>query len=84
MDRLSMYLTCATGPVLVGGLVIVVFSIGLYGWPWIAGAAVVGGALTWPVAYWISRRIKRRDPDWDETKVQQVEGAVPDPRREEV
>lgn len=84
MDRLSMYLTFATGPVLVGGLVILVFSLGLYDWPWIIGAAVIGTVLTWPVAYWISRMIKRQDPDWDETKVDEVDGVVPNPKREEV
>ena len=84
MDRLSNFLTLATGPVLVGGLVIIVFSMGLYSWPWILGAVAVGTVLTWPAAYWISRVIKRRDPDWDETKVERVDGIVPDPKREEV
>lgn len=64
MDRLSIFLTFMTGSALVGGLVILVLSLGYYDWAPIAGAAVVGLALTWPTAYVISRRIKREDPDW--------------------
>lgn len=66
MDRLSIFLTMMTGSVLVGGLVIISFSLGYYGWPYIAAAAVIGLILTWPAAYWISRRIKKRDPGWNE------------------
>lgn len=59
-----MPLTFMTGSVLVGGLVIVVLSLGYYNWTHIAVAVAVGLFLTWPVAYLISRRIKREDPDW--------------------
>lgn len=65
MDRLSIVLTFMTGSVLVGGLVIVVLALGLYNWPSIAIAAAIGLFLTWPVAYLISRWIKRDDPDWN-------------------
>lgn len=64
MDRLSIVLTLVTGAVLVGGLVIVVLSLGYYAWLPIAAAVVVGLLLTWPAAYAISRWIKRRDPGW--------------------
>lgn len=65
MDRLSIVLTLVTGPVLVGGLVIAVLSLGYYGWIPIGAAVVVGMFLTWPVSYVISRWIKRDDPDWN-------------------
>ena len=64
MDRLSIVLTLVTGSVLVGGLVIGVLAFGLYSWQPIVVAVAVGLLLTWPVAYAISRRIKRQDPGW--------------------
>lgn len=64
MDRLSIVLTLMTGSVLVGGLVIVVLSLGFYDWRTIAVAVAVGLVLTWPAAYAISRWIKREDPGW--------------------
>lgn len=64
MDRLSIVLTFMTGSVLVGGLVVLVLSLGYYTWLAIAAAAAVGLVLTWPAAYAISRLIKRNDPDW--------------------
>lgn len=64
MDRLSIVLAFMTGSVLVGGLVIVVLSLGFYGWLPIAAAVVAGLLLTWPAAYAISRWIKRDDPNW--------------------
>lgn len=83
MDRLSMYLTLMTGAVLTGGFVIVVLSLGMYGWTPIIWAAVAGFALSWPVAYVISRWIKRDDPDWDETRKERTD-AVPRPSDPEV
>ncbi|WP_371056621.1 MULTISPECIES: hypothetical protein [unclassified Rhodosalinus] len=64
MDRLSIFLTLASGPVAAGSLVIAVLSLGYYNWLAIGIAAAIGFALAWPTAYLISRRIKRRDPDW--------------------
>jgi type IV secretory pathway TrbD component len=81
MDRLSLYLTLATGPVTVGGLVIAALTLGYYSWPAIAGAAALGLLAAWPLAYLISRRIKRRDPDFDHTR---AGGLVPDPQGPEV
>jgi len=81
MDRLSLYLTLATGPVTVGGLVIAVLAFGYYTWPAIAGAAALGLLAAWPLAYLISRRVKRRDPDFDHTH---AEGLVPRPSGPEV
>lgn len=84
MDRLSIFLTLAVGSVLTGGLIIVVLSAGWYSWLAIGGAAGIGFALTWPVSYLISRRIKRNDPDWDESKVDRVSTPIPAPSAPEV
>lgn len=74
MDRLSIVLTFMTGSVLVGGLVIIVLALGLYSWPPIAIAVLVGLLLTWPVAYAISRLIKRNDPNWKMRSGKPAEG----------
>lgn len=84
MDRLSIFLTIFVGAMITGGLVVVVLSLGWYSWPAIGGAAALGVALTWPASYVISRRIKRQDPNWDATKVDRVEGVIPDPSAPEV
>lgn len=76
MDRLSIQLTLMTGPVLTGGLVIALFSLGHYAWPPILGAVALGFALSWYAAYLISRKIKRDDPNWDETRKDRTD-AVP-------
>ena len=75
MDRLSFYLTLATGPMTVGALVITVLTLGYYSWP------AIGGVAAWPLAYVISRRIKRRDPNFDHTR---AGGLVPRPSQPEV
>lgn len=84
MDRLSIYLSLAVGSVITGGLVILVLVMGWYSWPAIAAAAALGFCLTWPISYIISRRIKRQDPGWDETKVDGIERPFPNPSSPEV
>jgi len=81
MDRLSLYLTLATGPIAVGGLVIAALTLGYYSWPAIGGAAAIGALAAWPLAYAISRRVKRQDPDFDHTR---EAGLVPKPSDPEV
>lgn len=83
MDRLSIHLTLMTGAVLTGTLVIVAFSLGFYSWPPILGAVAVGYVLSWPIAYVISRVIKRDDPSWDETRKDRTD-ALPRPGEPEV
>ncbi|SHM06984.1 hypothetical protein SAMN05443432_104311 [Roseovarius litoreus] len=83
MDRLSLFLTLATGPVTTGGLVIAAMSMGYYGWPVIGTAAAIGFLLAWPAAYLVSRRIKRHDPDFDHTRENRT-GVIPDPQAPEV
>lgn len=84
MDRLSNFLTLLTGAVLTGSLVIIAFSFGWYGWLPVLASAAVGFALSWPVAYAISRRIKRKDPGWDESVARDYEGKPPKPSSPEV
>lgn len=83
MDRLSIYLTLMTGAVLTGGLVIIAFTLNWYTWPVILGCAVLGSALSWPVAYMISRRIKRHNGEWDDSAKDRT-GAMPKPGAPEV
>lgn len=84
MDRLSIFLTLIVGSVITGSLVTAVLALGWYSWPAIGGAAAAGFLLSWPASYAVSRRIKRQDPDWDETRVNRVSGVVPDPGAPEV
>jgi hypothetical protein len=84
MDRLSIFLTLIVGSCVTGGLIIAVLSMGWYSWPAIGGAAALGFVLSWPASYLISRRIKRQDVRWDESKVDRVDGIVPDPKAPEV
>ena len=77
MDRLSLFLILATGPALAGGLVILVLSLGYYGWVPIVTAAGLGLVLSWPAAYVVSRWIKRQDPEFDHTR--KGSGPLPDP-----
>ncbi len=84
MDRLSIVLTLMTGSVLTGGLIIAAFSLGWYNWPAILACAAAGFALSWPTAFLVSRRIKRRDPAFDETRIDEVEDTLPRPGAPEV
>jgi putative flippase GtrA len=82
MDRLSILLTLATGAVTTGALVIAVLSVGWMAWGPILAATALGFVLAWPAAYWISRRIKRHDPNFDHTR--RPGSFVPDPAEREV
>ncbi len=82
MDRLSVFLTLMTGAVLTGGLAITFFTFGYYTWQAIAISAAVGFLLAWPAAYLVSRRIKRKDPEFDHTK--RHDYTIPDPNAREV
>jgi hypothetical protein len=84
MDRLSIFLTVPIGAVLVGGLAILAMSLGYYGWPTLLGALVIGSLAAWPASYLISRRIKRKDPEWPEDRVDETESIVPRPGAREV
>lgn len=83
MDRLSIWLTFLTGPILIGIPIIALFALDYYAWPAIALAVIGGTLLSWPAAYAISRKIKGKDPKWDETRVDKTD-AVPRPGDPEV
>ncbi len=85
MDRLSILLTLMVGAVVTGVPVIIVLAMGFYTWKVIVPTALVGFfVLSWPASYWVSRRIKRQDPDWDETKVEDYKSPLPDKDAPEV
>jgi len=84
MDRLSILLTLIVGSMITGSLVVFVLSMGWYSWPAIGGATALGFVVSWPASYLISRRIKRQDVRWDETKVERVDGILPAPGAPEV
>ena len=84
MDRLSIYLTLAVGAMITGGCVIAVLSLGWYSWTAISSDAAIGMLFTWPASYAISRRIKRQDPHWDDSKADHVDHVIPNPSKPEV
>ncbi|MEH6774528.1 MAG: hypothetical protein V7668_11425 [Cereibacter changlensis] len=79
MDRLAILLTMLTGAMITGTLVVVFFSMGYYGWGPVIIAVVIGMVGAWPSAWGISRRIKRKDPGWDETQVEKAPSSIPRP-----
>jgi putative flippase GtrA len=83
MDRLSILLTLATGAVTTGSLVVLVLTLGWVAWGPILAAAGIGVLLAWPTAYWISRRIKRADPNFDHRQAAPSR-PIPDPDAPEI
>jgi len=73
MDRLSIVLTLAVGATITGGFIIVVLALGFYNPFAIVGAGLAGFLLSWPGAYLVSRRIKRRDPEWDASRIEDTD-----------
>lgn len=64
MDRLAMFIALMAWTAISGTLIIIAFTMEWYGWMPILGSVVIALVLAWPVGYVISRRIKRRDPNW--------------------
>jgi hypothetical protein len=56
-----------TNAVVVGGLLIVVLSLGLGGWLTTFGSIAVGFIIAWPLARIVARWIKIDDPAWNAT-----------------
>jgi len=56
-----------TNAVVVGGMLILVLSLGLDGWLTIFGSIVVGFVVAWPLSRLIARWIKIEDPAWNAT-----------------
>lgn len=68
MDRLSLFIAMMTWTLVSGVIIVVFMSLGFVGWVQFVLAVVIGLAVGLPVAKAISTRIKRQDPDWDETR----------------
>ncbi len=83
MDRLSLIISIFTGAVATGALVVTALTLGYYNWYMIGAATAVGFILAWPLAYVISRKIKRDDPEFDHTRKDR-HGPIPTPGAPEV
>lgn len=68
MFRLRYVIVLMTNAVITGGLLIFVLAMGWYGWAPVIAAVILGFALSWPAAALVARRIKRKDPAWNEAK----------------
>jgi type IV secretory pathway TrbD component len=68
MFRLRHIVYMMTNAVIVGGMLILVLSLGLEGWLTMFGSVVVGFIVAWPVARLIARWIKIEDPAWNATR----------------
>jgi len=68
MFRLRHIVYMMTNAVIVGGMLILVLSLGLEGWLTMFGSVVVGFIVAWPVARLIARWIKIEDPAWNESR----------------
>lgn len=59
------HLICAlTMLCLAGAALIAAFSLGIYTWSAFLISAVIGLALGLPLGWWITRAIKKDDPNW--------------------
>ena len=67
MFRLRHIVYMMTNAVVVGGMLILVLSLGLGGWLTIFGSVLVGFVVAWPLARLIARWIKIEDPAWNAT-----------------
>lgn len=66
--RLRHVVYMMTNAVLVGGLIIIVISMGWVGFLPIFGAIALGFLLAWPASALMAKWIKFDDPAWNETK----------------
>lgn len=66
MFGLRHVIALMTNAVLVGTFLVIVLSLGWVNWPAIAGAVILGFALSYPVGNLIARQIKTEDPLWNE------------------
>ncbi len=66
--RPRFYVILMTAASLAGALVIIAFTLGMYSWEAIAISVVAGVVIGVPLGILITRRMKRDDPAWDETR----------------
>ncbi|MDQ2093697.1 hypothetical protein [Rhodalgimonas zhirmunskyi] len=65
MDRLAFFNALMAGPAIAGTLIVVAFSFGLYGPVPIIVSVVVAAIAAVPAGAFVSRLIKRDDPNWN-------------------
>lgn len=84
MDRLAIYLAVLIGACVAGALVIAAFTLGYYSvWAFVVSGAV-GLVVAYPAGLWVSRYIKRNDPNWKYGKKARKGGVLPDPNAPEI
>lgn len=66
--RLRHVVYLMTNAVFVGGLIIIVLSMGWVGFLPIFGAIALGFLLAWPASILTAKWIKIEDPAWNETR----------------
>ena len=84
MDRLAIFLAAISGSSIAGALVIACFAMGYYSIWAILVSCLIGLAMAYPVGHFISRRIKRRDPEWRPDEKSDDSGFPPKPGAPEV
>lgn len=84
MDRLAIYLSVLIGSCVAGAAVIVAFTLDYYSVFAFVVCGVIGVIAAYPAGYWVSRYIKRNDPDFDHRKPRRSDGILPDPNAPEV
>lgn len=62
MPRLFMFIMLVLFGSMVGAGVIVVLVMGYYDWRSIVIGAAIGGALSFPLSWYVARRIQANDP----------------------
>lgn len=62
MPRLFMLIMLVLFGSMVGAAVIIVLVLGYYDWRAILIAAAIGGALSFPVSWYVAKRIQANDP----------------------
>ncbi|WP_261398810.1 hypothetical protein [Leisingera daeponensis] len=64
--KLRFHMASLAGACIAGALIIAAFTLGFYSWQSIAVCAVVAALAAWPAGAFLTRRIKRDDPAWDD------------------
>ena len=68
MDRLGLLVFLSGGMAIPGAFVVLVLIAGYDTIPVILAAAALGLATAIPVCHWVSRKIKKEDPEWDQRR----------------
>ncbi|MDM8167522.1 hypothetical protein [Roseovarius sp.] len=84
MDRLAIYFAVLAGACVAGAALIVAFALGYYSFWSFLVCGVIGVVTAYPIGFWISRAIKREDPNFNHRKPRQSDGILPDPKAPEI